>query len=116
MNEKKKLEKGRQDTSKKECLDEEFCQKITRIFKVLSDPTRVKILNELSGEELCVQDLSSLLDMSQSAVSHQLRILRDANIVKYDKRGRKVFYSLADEHVEKLLKMGIEHAKEGKRW
>ena len=93
-------------------LEEESCRSIARIFKVLSDPTRVKILSALSGKELCVHDLSSLLEISQSAVSHQLKTLRDVRIVKYRKKGRKVFYSLDDEHVEKLLDMGIKHSEE----
>ncbi len=85
---------------------------LAEIFKVLGDPTRVKIVNALSREELCVYELSSLLDISQSAVSHQLRLLRNLKIVKGRKRGKKVFYSLADDHVTRLFREGLEHVME----
>lgn len=90
----------------------ELANELSRIFKVLGDPTRVKILSALSEGELCVHDISLLLNLSQSAVSHQLRKLRDSRIVKSRKSGRTVFYSLDDEHIEKLLEMGIDHVKE----
>lgn len=98
--------------AKEQTLESQKSQKLSRIFKVLGDSTRVKILCALKGADLCVHDLSVLLGVSQSAISHQLRKLRDSRIVKYRKEGRTVFYSLDDEHVEKLLEMGIKHAKE----
>ncbi len=101
------LEQAREKIPNEKTLEE-----ISRIFKVLSDPTRIEILSALSEGELCVHELSELLDISQSAVSHQLRILRNARIVKFRRSGRKIFYSLEDEHVERLLSMGRKHAKE----
>lgn len=82
------------------------------IFKILGAPTRVKILHALSQKELCVCDLAALLGMTHSAVSHQLRVLRNSNLVKFRREGKIVYYSLADEHVKKLIKMGVEHARE----
>jgi len=82
------------------------------IFKLLGDPTRVKLLYALSQRELCVCDLSAVLGMAQSAISHQLRVLRGAHLVKFRKEGKIVYYSLADAHVSRLLAMGVEHAEE----
>lgn len=93
-------------------LDQETILKLTEGFKAISDPTRLKILHALSIEELCVCDLASALEMSQSAISHQLRVLRDRNMVKYRKEGKMARYYLSDEHVINLIKMGVEHARE----
>lgn len=78
-------------------------------FKIFGDSTRLKILFVLKKAELCVGDLSEVLGMNQSAVSHQLRLLRQNNVVKFRKKGKIVFYSLDDAHVETLLVQGIEH-------
>jgi len=78
-------------------------------FKVLGDPTRIRILDALSREELCVCDLALLLGTSSSAISHQLRVLRDARLVKYRKEGKMAFYSLDDNHVLTLFEQGLEH-------
>jgi len=86
--------------------------RLAEFYKVLGDPTRTKILYALSISELCVCDISYLLKMSESAVSHQLRILRNMRLVKYRKEGRIVHYSLDDRHVKILLKQGLDHAKE----
>jgi len=86
--------------------------KSAEIFKILSDTTRLKILIAISQKELCVCDISALLGMSHSAISHQLRILRNTNLVNFRRDGKSVFYSLVDKHVLKLIEMGIEHAKE----
>jgi DNA-binding transcriptional ArsR family regulator len=93
-------------------LTDETVLKGAEIFKLLGDPTRVKLLCARSHRELCVCDLSAVLGMTQSAVSHQLRVLRDAHLVKFKKEGKVVFYSLADAHVSRLLDMGVEHAEE----
>ncbi|MFQ5815185.1 MAG: ArsR/SmtB family transcription factor [Candidatus Hydrothermarchaeaceae archaeon] len=85
---------------------------LSEVFKVLGDPTRVKILHTLLEEELCVCDIASLLGMTNSAISHQLRLLRINKLVKFRKEGKMVYYSLDDEHVKKLLEMGVEHAEE----
>ena len=81
------------------------------IFKALGDPTRVKILHALSQEELCVCDLAEVLEMQQSAVSHQLRILRNLRLVKHRKEGKMVFYSLDDEHIINLFAEGLAHIR-----
>lgn len=82
---------------------------MAEIFKALGDPTRLSILALLSSGEKCVNDLADHLEVSQSAVSHQLRYLRSLDIVRYRKEGREVFYSLADEHVQEILSMTAEH-------
>ena len=81
------------------------------LFKALADETRSKLMYALSLRELCVCDLSEILSTSQSNVSHHLRYLRAAKLVKYKKVGKQVFYSLDDDHVEGLIKLGIEHLK-----
>ncbi|GCC10533.1 hypothetical protein IPdc08_00563 [archaeon] len=97
---------------RKKMLSSELTVQVSDIFKILGDSTRVKILYALFQEELCVCEISALLGMSQSAVSHQLRILRSSNLVKFRREGKAVYYSLADEHIIKLIEMGVEHAKE----
>ncbi len=86
---------------------------LAEIFKLLGDFTRVRILQALSIEELCVCDISALLDLTQSAVSHQLRLLRAAKLVKFRKEGKIVYYSLDDDHVSNLFDQGLKHVKEG---
>lgn len=88
---------------------------LAELFKALGDPTRVRLLSALrsTGAELCVCDIAATLGMSQSAVSHQLRLLRTLRLVKYRKEGRMVYYSLDDEHVERLLAEGLNHAEHG---
>jgi ArsR family transcriptional regulator, lead/cadmium/zinc/bismuth-responsive transcriptional repressor len=82
------------------------------LFMVFSDATRLRILGALSRGELCVCDIGAVLGMSQSAVSHQLAVLRAARLVAYRREGKTVYYSLADDHVARLLEMGLEHASE----
>ncbi len=84
---------------------------LSETFKTLGDPTRIKILHALTNHELCVCDIAAALNMGQSAISHQLRILRSAKLVKYRKEGKSVWYSLDDEHVLLLLHQGLEHIK-----
>ena len=84
---------------------------LSEIFKTLGDPTRLRILQALSQEELCVCDLVEVLEMTQSAVSHQLRVLRDQRLVKYRKEGKMVFYSLDDEHIINLFAQGLAHVR-----
>ncbi|MBI2880400.1 MAG: helix-turn-helix transcriptional regulator [Candidatus Tectomicrobia bacterium] len=85
---------------------------LAETFKVLGDPTRTKILFALAQAELCVCDLSNLLGLSQSAASHQLRVLRNMRLVKYRKEGRMVYYSLDDRHIETLFAEGLKHVEE----
>jgi len=93
---------------------EETAQGLAELFRTLGESTRVKILHALSCAELCVCDLSELLDMTPSAISHQLRLLRASKLVRFRRSGKNVFYSLDDEHVEGLLRQGTEHIQEGR--
>ena len=85
---------------------------ISELFKIFGDSTRVKIINCLINGEMCVNEIASNICMSQSAVSHQLRILKDSKLIKYRKDGKEIYYFLADDHVEKIFKMGCEHINE----
>lgn len=87
---------------------------LAETFRALADPSRVKILSALAHEELCVCDLAKLLGVTQSAVSHQLRILRNLRLVKYRREGKSAYYSLDDHHIELLLNEGMKHVKEGR--
>lgn len=82
------------------------------LFKVFGDSTRIKILYVLYENEMCVYDIANLLNMTQSAISHQLRVLKQNRLVKYRKEGKTVLYTLADEHVFTILSQGIEHVEE----
>ena len=97
----------------KKALPEQTVERLSRLFSALSDPTRLKILHALTvTEELCVCDLAALAELSVSAVSHQLRLLRDRDLVRARRDGRMVFYSVADDHIAVLMGTGIEHADE----
>lgn len=85
---------------------------VSELFKVLGDGTRMRILFVLLASEMCVCDLSETLKMTVSAVSHQLRILRQAHLVRYRRVGKTVFYALADEHVRTFLSQGLDHVRE----
>ena len=85
---------------------------LAELFKVFGDSTRIKILYALFEAELCVCDISKLLGLTQSAVSHQLRVLKNSRLVKFRKDGKTVFYSLADDHVRKIIAQGMEHVNE----
>ncbi|MBR6421309.1 helix-turn-helix transcriptional regulator, partial [bacterium] len=82
------------------------------LFKMFGDPSRMRLLHALSMHEMCVCDLAVLLGVTKSAVSHQLKSLRLLNLVKYRKEGQVAFYSLADDHVEAIIKIGFEHIRE----
>lgn len=100
------------ERAKDALLDQDTYMELAETFKLFGNPTRLKILSLLTMEDLCVCDLSETLNMSQSAVSHQLRILRERNLVKYNKEGKQARYSLADKHVIEILRIGIEHVLE----
>ena len=85
---------------------------LAELFKVFGDTTRVKILSALFESEMCVCDIATLLNMNQSAISHQLRVLKIARLVKYRKDGKTVFYSLDDEHIKNIFDQGLEHIDE----
>jgi DNA-binding transcriptional ArsR family regulator len=107
------IDKDKVDRARKLMHSDNIINRLSETFKVLGDPTRTKIILALSAEELCVCDIANLLDMSDSAISHQLRILRNLRLVKYHKVGKMAFYSLDDEHINKLLEHGLEHITEG---
>ena len=90
-------------------INEEDAVKLSEVFKVLGDPTRIKILYVLSKFEMCVCDIADALDMTQSAISHQLRLLRAMRLVKFRKEGKSIFYSLDDDHIVQLFNQGMEH-------
>ena len=85
---------------------------LSDFFKVLGDSTRISILFAIDGEPMCVCDIARLLSMTKSAVSHQLKVLRQADLVTYKKSGKNVFYTLADDHVRDIIEKALEHIKE----
>ncbi|MHB0869574.1 MAG: ArsR/SmtB family transcription factor [Chloroflexota bacterium] len=93
-------------------VSDEAAARLAETFSVLGDPTRVKMISALRSVELCVCDLATLLNLSQSAVSHQLRLLRTMRLVKYRREGRIVYYSLDDEHIGNLFQQGLQHVVE----
>lgn len=97
------------DKVKKDFPSNQLINTLSDFFKIFGDTTRVKIMCALDKSEMCVGDISVLLDMTVSAVSHQLKILREASLVKTKRQGKVVFYSLADEHVQRIIECGIEH-------
>ena len=88
---------------------DEALLKLAELFKILGDPTRLKIVELLLENEMCVNHIAETMGMGQSAISHQLRVLRQARLVTYRKEGKTAFYSLNDNHVEGLVRMGMEH-------
>jgi ArsR family transcriptional regulator len=92
--------------------DHETVEAIAELFKAFGDPTRVRILSHLLGQERCVSDIAEAVELTQSAVSHQLRILKQMHLIKYRREGKSVLYSLADDHVRTILEMGLEHVLE----
>ena len=92
-------------------LAEKFVQPMADTFKVLGDPTRIRILALLAEGEACVTNIADSLEMTQSAISHQLRLLRHAGLVKFTKTGKEVFYSLDDQHVLTLFAQALDHIK-----
>lgn len=91
---------------------EEELYDLAELFKVFGDSTRIRILHALLETELCVGDMAQILNLSQSAVSHQLKILKDAKLVRFRREGKIIFYALDDDHVRNILSMGMEHVEE----
>ena len=91
---------------------EEHLYDLAELFKVFGDTTRIKILYVLFESEMCVCDIAQLLGMTQSAISHQLRILKQSRLIKFRREGKTVFYSLADDHVRRIIAQGMEHIEE----
>lgn len=92
--------------------DDEILYDLAELFKVFGDSTRIKILYSMFENELCVNDIAKLLNLSQSSVSHQLRILKSSKLVKFRREGKSIYYSLDDEHVRAIISMGMEHVEE----
>jgi len=97
---------------KEKMPDEDELYDLAEIFKVFGDSTRIKILYVLFEQEMCVCDIAQLLNMTQSAISHQLKILKQSRLVKNRREGKAVFYSLADGHVRSIINQGLEHIEE----
>lgn len=100
------------DSVTQEMPEEEELYDLAELFKVFGDSTRIKILYVLFEKEMCVCDIAQLLHMTQSAISHQLRVLKQSRLVKFRREGKTVFYSLADSHVRTIINQGIEHIEE----
>ena len=92
--------------------EKETIDAIAELFKGFADPTRVHILSLLAQRELCVTQITEAVEISQSAVSHQLRLLKQMHLIKFRREGKNILYSLADDHVETILRMGLEHVLE----
>ena len=106
------LHEARLEDAREGSPTEEMVYDLVELFKVFGDVTRVKIIYALLESEMCVCDIASLLDMTQSAISHQLRVLKKARLVKFRKEGKTVFYSLDDQHIDKIFSFGLDHIKE----
>lgn len=107
------LHKERVERARLHQIDDEIVFQVSDLFKVLGDPTRIKILALLAREqEMCVCDIAASLAMGQSAISHQLRVLRGARLVKFRKDGKEAFYRLDDDHVLGLIQQAVEHTQE----
>ena len=103
---------SRIETVKKLLPADEVLYDLAELFKIFGDSTRIKLLYALYESELCVGAITQLLGMTQSAVSHQLRALKQSKLVKYRREGKTIFYTLADEHVVTILAQGMEHIEE----
>lgn len=106
------IDKQKISDVKKKIKSEDIINRLSETFKVLGDATRAKIIFALLIEELCVCEISELLKTTKSAVSHQLRILRNTRLVKYRKEGKMVYYSLDDNHINNILAEGLKHIEE----
>lgn len=97
---------------KEKLPEEEILYDLAELFKVFGDSTRIKIICSLFESEMCVCDLSALLNISQSAISHQLRVLKSARLVKFRRAGKVIYYSLDDEHIKQIFDAGLHHITE----
>ena len=117
MDEQERMEQGTGETLHPDLIssvnqdmpDEEMLYDLAELFRMFADSTRVKILYVLFEKELCVGDIGAALGMTQSAISHQLRVLKQAKLVKFRRDGKTLYYSLADDHVRTIIGMGMEH-------
>ncbi len=100
------------DLVRSDMYDVDNVYDLAELFKIFGDSTRLRIMSALLNHELCVCDISEVLEMNQSAISHQLRVLRTAGLIKVRRCGKSAFYSLDDDHVKKIIEMGFEHINE----
>lgn len=100
------------DSVNEKMPDEEELYDLAELFKVFADSTRIRILYVLFESEMCVCDIAQILNMTQSAISHQLRVLKQSRLVKYRRDGKSILYSLADDHVRTIVNQGLEHIEE----
>ena len=105
-------DKDRNSAEQLRAMQTEEPEVLAEFFRSFADPTRIRILNVLAGGEICVGDLANALEMTQSAVSHQLKVLRASRLIKSRRDGKQILYSLDDDHVHKILRSGIEHIRE----
>ena len=105
------VHEGSVSKARARAIEEETVQRLSDIFKVMGDPTRLRIINALSSGEMCVCDIACALSMENSAISHQLRILKAMRLVKFRKEGKSAIYSLDDEHMLTLFNEGLKHAQ-----
>ncbi len=106
------VHEGKVRAARKAVHNQETLRGLSDIFKMLGDVTRLKICLALSRRELCVTDLAAMFSLSESAVSHQLRLMKAMRLVAYRKQGKMVYYMLDDEHVEELIQLGVRHVAE----
>ncbi|MGG7079274.1 ArsR/SmtB family transcription factor [Clostridium sardiniense] len=106
------IHQDRVDYAKGRLPEEETLYDLAELFKVFGDTTRIKIICALYESEMCVCDIAALLNMTQSAVSHQLRTLKNARLVKFRRQGKVVYYSLDDEHIMRIFNEGLNHVNE----
>jgi ArsR family transcriptional regulator len=117
MDEQERMEQGTGETLHPDLIssvnqdmpDEEMLYDLAELFRIFGDSTRIKILYVLFEAEMCVCDIAELLRMTQSAISHQLRVLKQSKLVKFRREGKTIYYSLADDHVRTIIGMGMEH-------
>ena len=105
-------DKDRNSAEQLRAMQAEELEVLAEFFRSFADPTRIRILNVLAGGEICVGDLANALEMTQSAVSHQLKVLRASRLIKSRRDGKQILYSLDDDHVHKILRSGIEHIRQ----
>ena len=103
------------EAAKNAMMSEKDIQSLSTLFKIIGDPTRTKIVLALDNRELCGCDLTELLGMTKSAISHQMRILKENKIVKFRKDGKNVFYSLDDQHITDIIELATEHMRHSRR-
>lgn len=106
------LHKDNIDNARINAPDEQSMREVADLYKLFSDYSRVKLMYLLAGRELCVCDITELMEINQSAVSNQLRLLRNSKLIKCRREGKNIYYSLADDHVESILRQGLEHVNE----